>query len=129
MLKTAKKVIAKLEEYDFEITDHHELDSELVKQYIIYTPSMVIQTNEDEQSIGISFHANLRPELAAQNLLILQETGIKKIDIMEPYYYNKDGKFTIGDEARKQNMKDITQAIVDEQAKILRLMTIPTYNA
>lgn len=127
MLRTAKKIILKLKEYDFEITDHHKVEE--INQYVIYTPSMVVQTNEDEGSVGISFHANLRPELAAQYLMIVQETGITKISIMEPFYYDKEGKFTTGDEARKQNMKDITQAIVEEQAKIFRLMTVPTYNA
>lgn len=106
MLETAKLVKDKIEEYGITIFKHHLGDE---NQYVFFCQDMVIFVFPDNISISIAFQATTKPDIAATDILILQEIPGIEIEIMESFIYCKDNKLICGD-AAFQLVKDTIKA-------------------
>ena len=106
MLELAKLVNDKVEEYGITIFKHHPGDE---NQYVFFCQDMVIFVFPDNKSISIAFQATTKPDIAATNILILQEIPDIEIEIMESFIYCNDNKLICG-EAAFQLVKDSIKA-------------------
>jgi hypothetical protein len=86
----------KLDEYGFTIYKHHKLEND---QYVFFCENMVVFALPKEHTLSISFQATIRPDDAAQNVLILNEIPDITIDIMESFIYSEENKLLCGDQA------------------------------
>lgn len=107
-------VLNKLNEYGFEIFKHHELSDE---QHVFFCSEMVMFVYKEEHSIGISFQATTKPDIAAKNILVLSEIDEIRIDIMESFIYSTDNKLINGDEAYELIEDAIKNKAVEEYKK------------
>jgi hypothetical protein len=111
MSKVVDKIISKLEEYGIEIYHHYSLD----KNYYFLVEEMIICL-EEEENLSISFKATTKPEVVANNILLLQE--IKEVNkdfsIAESFIYNEKGEFLMGDKSHKEVEKSIGNEKVKE---------------
>jgi hypothetical protein len=84
-----QNIYDKITEFDFENIDHYPSGDEGV--YILAADELVIYINDKNKSIAISFLANTKPEVAANDILILKQIPqIEKIEIMESFIFNND---------------------------------------
>lgn len=119
------KVKQKLEEYGIEIYSDYALSDD---EYVFMAKKMAVFVNEKENGIGISFHAETRPETAGNYTLILKEiVGIKQIEIMESFVVDNNNKFISGQKAfdtlQKKMIKQVTNELAKEYSYSELLMT------
>ena len=109
------KVKQKLEEYGIEIYSDYELSD---NEYVFMVEKMAVFVNEKEHAIGISFHAETRPETAGNYTLILKEIpDLKKIEIMDSFIVDVDNKFISGQKAFDIIQKKMIKQVTNELAK------------
>lgn len=93
--RTIQMVNNKLNEYGFQIFNHHEAEED---QYVFYCEDMILCIlNETE--LSISFQATTRPDSAAINTLILKEIPGLDVNIMESFIYTDKNEVVCGDNA------------------------------
>ena len=96
--KTRSDVEQKLAEYGMIVLNDYPIDDET--QYVFILESMILFLVFNDRSLAISFHAGLKPEDAAQNLLILEEIkSLSKIDILDSFFINNKNKIVSGEAA------------------------------
>jgi len=120
-----ERVREKLEEYGIEVyTDYSITDSE----YVFMVEKMAIFINEKEHGIGISFHAETRPDIASTYTLIMKEIeDMKELEIMESFVVDEGNKFVSGEKAfdlvQRNIIQKVTHEIVKESSYSEMLMT------
>lgn len=117
MPEFCKLIEDKLAEYNYEIYNVSQTSNEY--EYCIMSESMMIFTNEGDQSITISFQCNLMPENVAERMMVLNEVQeLKAVYVTESYYFDEGTKkYILGKEARKlitekilhETLREITQ--------------------
>lgn len=96
--KISSDVEKKLAEYGMIVLNDYPMDDE--KQHTFILEYMILFLTFDDKSLAISFHAGMKPEVAAQNLLILEEIkSISKIDILDSFIINNRNKVVSGEAA------------------------------
>lgn len=93
---TVNLIKNKLDEYGFNIFNHHKLEND---QYVFFCENMVIFAYPKEHGLSISFQATAHPDEAAQNVLILNEIPDIDIDIMESFIYSSENQLLCGEKA------------------------------
>jgi len=89
------RVRYKLDEFGLEIySDYPIADTE----HVFYVENMILFVDIKEETIGVSFQATMKPDRAANIILILNDMN-KEIDVMESFIYDKNNKCLIGDKA------------------------------
>ena len=119
------KVKDKLEEYGIEIYSDYALSD---NEYVFMVEKMAVFINEEGHALGVSFHAETRPETAGNYTLILKEIpDIEKIEVMESFIVDKDNKFISGQKAfdmiQQKMIKQVTSEIAKEYSYSELLMT------
>ena len=119
------KVKEKLEEYGIEIYSDYALSD---NEYVFMVEKMAVFVNEEGHALGVSFHAETRPETAGNYTLILKEIpDIEKIEVMESFIFVKDKKYIIGQKTifiiQKKNIKKLNSVIAKEYSYSELLMT------
>jgi len=118
MSELTDKIKKKLGEYGIKIYDHYQ--GEIEDEYIFLAEDMVIFARDKNKEVGISFQATTKPDIVANNLLILQEVEeIESIDIMESFVFNEKRQMISGDEAFNLIIKSIKSQAVKEYAEHL----------
>jgi hypothetical protein len=99
MKKLIERVELKLQEYGIEIFDHYELEK---KDYLFIVEEMLIIVHNNNENISVAFQVSTKPEIAANNILILQEIKqIKNISIMESFAFSSKNEMFCGEKAYK----------------------------
>jgi len=93
-----EKILKKLKEYGFKIYNQYSDDD---GNYYFMIDNMVISYDINCKVLSIAFKASTKPEVVANNVLILKEVDeIKDFIIMESFIY-KGTKILSGKEAHK----------------------------
>jgi len=109
------KVKEKLGEYGIEIYSDYALSD---NEYVFMVEKMAVFVNEKEHALGVSFHAETRPETAGNYTLILKEIpDIEKIEVMESFIVDKDNKFISGQKAFDMIQQKMVKQVTNELAK------------
>ncbi len=96
--KISSDVEKKLAEYGMVVLNDYPMDDE--KQHTFILDHMILFLTFGDKSLAISFHAGMKPEEAAQNLLILEEIkSISKIDVLDSFIINNRNKVVSGEAA------------------------------
>ena len=116
MSELTDKIGKKLNEYGIKVYDHYQ--GEDIDEYIFLVEDMVIFARDKNKEIGISFQATTKPDIVANNLLIIQEVEeIESIDIMESFVFNEKREMVSGDEAFDLIKRSIQNQAINEYAK------------
>ena len=92
------KTRTKLKEYGLEIFNDYAIEDN--EEYVFFVEDMVIFINIKENTIGVSFQVETKPEKVAQMILILNEIeDSNEIDVMESFTFDKNNQFLSGDKA------------------------------
>jgi len=119
----------KLDEYGIEIyTDYALSDHE----HAFMVEKMALFLDKEKKSLGISFHAESRPETVANNVLIFSEISeIEKIEIMESFIVDSNNRFVSGEKAFEEiynkMIEQIAGMVLKEQSYSQLLMSNKGY--
>ena len=92
------KTRTKFNEYGLEIFNDYPIGD--TKEYVFFVEDMVVFINTEENTMGVSFQVETKPEKVAQMILILNEIkGSAEIDVMESFTFDKNNQFLSGDKA------------------------------
>lgn len=106
------KVKDKLEEYDIPIYEHYPIDDD---ENVLFVEDMMLVVKEKDSELGVSFQVTSKPELVANNILILKEIpDIKDVNIMESFVFTNDRKIICGEEAFNLVHDAIEQDIIQD---------------
>jgi len=124
-----ERVREKLDEYGIEIYTDYALEDH---EYVFMVENMAVFINTKEHGIGLSFHAETRPDtVATQTLIMKQVEGIEDIEIMESFVVDAGNKFISGEKAFKLVQQRIESQVigvfVKEHAYSELLMTEKCY--
>lgn len=86
---------SKLDEFGIEIYSDYQLAD---TEHVFYVENMILFVDTKEETIGVSFQATMKPDRAANIILILKDVN-NEIDIMEPFIYDRNNKCLTGDKA------------------------------
>jgi len=112
MCNLVTKVKKKLLEYGFDIYDQYKGSS---NQYIFLVENMVIFLDLDTNDISISFQATTPPDIAANNILIIQEISeIHDISVMESFIFTKDKQIVKGKLAYEFIRKSVENQVIEK---------------
>jgi hypothetical protein len=113
MSKLSKSVSKKLAEYGYKIFKEFEED----KYDIIFAENMVVYVFR-ENTLGVSFQATAKADLAATNVMILNEIPeVMDIEIMDSFIYNTKHEVVQGDAAYELIEENIKQAAINEYVR------------
>jgi len=108
-------VKSKIEEYGLQIYNDYSIGEE----HVFFVEDMMMFVNKIKKTIGVSFQASIRPEQAANMVLILKEMG-DEIDVMESFIFDKNNRYISGEKAFELidniNRSEIIQDFVKQQA-------------
>lgn len=111
MLSLVEKVEHKLYEYDIPIFDHYEIEN---NEYTFVVEDMLIIVH-NETKISISFQVSTKPEVVANNTLILNEIEeIEFISIMESFAFTTDRKLVSGKQAYELFQETMEHNIIQD---------------
>ena len=106
------KIEKKLLEYGFDIYDQYKVENE---QYLFLVNDMVIFVDIESGDISISFQATTKPDVVANNVLILKEIpDLKKLFIMDSFIFTENRRMVRGDEAYELIKQSVENAAVKE---------------
>lgn len=98
MLSLVEKIEQKLCEYGILIFDHYEIEN---NEYTFIVEDMLIIIH-NENKISVSFQVSTKPEVVANNTLILNEIKeIEHISIMESFAFTQDKQLICGKKAHR----------------------------
>lgn len=109
----------KLAEYGMFVLNDYPIEVE--NQHVYILEDMILFLNFFDNSLSISFNVRVKPETAAQNLLILEEAkSISRVDILDSYMINSRNKVVSGEAAyellEKSNRAEVLiEHLRDEQ--------------
>lgn len=110
MSNLIEKIKSKLEEYNITIFDHYKLEH---NDYIFIVEDMFILVHKNTQDISVAFQVSTKPEIAANNTLILLEVKqIKNISVMESFAFNSEQQIVYGEKAYKLLDDSIKKSII-----------------
>ncbi len=129
MKNLIEKIKSKLTEYNIMIFDYYEIEN---KNYIFIVEDMFIILHNNTRDISVSYQVSTKPEIAANNLLILLEIKqIKNVSIMESFAFNSKREMVCGDKAYElldeTIKKDIAYNLEKDRAYIDILMQSEGY--
>lgn len=116
------KVKAKLEEYGLEIySDYQASDNE----HIFYVEDMILFVDTKDGIISISFQASVKPEDAANAVLIINELN-SDINIMDSFVFDRNNVCLTGEKAfdlidNSKKSKAINEFLKDQTYRQLLL--------
>ena len=97
MGKLISEVEAKLNEYGINIYDQHPIEN---GEYVFLVEDMIISTKEKDKSMTVAFQATTRPEIVANNMLLLLEIdSLVDIDVSDSFIFDEKKKIIFGDDA------------------------------
>jgi len=111
----------KLVEYGMFLLNEYPIEEE--NQHVYMLEDMILFLNLYDSSISISFNVRMKPEIAAQNILILEEIkSISRVDVLDSYMVNNKNKVVSGEAAyellKKSDRAEILiEHLRDEQYK------------
>lgn len=112
MGKLVSEVEEKLVEYGIDIYDHHDIENE---EHIFLVEDMIIYARDEEKSISVAFQATTRPDIVANNILILLEIDkLDELDIMESFIFNEKNEMVYGDDAFNLVLQGITSTAIKD---------------
>ena len=126
------KVLNKLQELEFNIFDHYYTDEKEL-EYVFLIENMVLFLHQKSKILSVSFHAVIKAEDAASNILSLKEIDeIDSIEILDSFIYDNEGTMIYGQEAYElieKRMKDeAIQGFVKEQTEKIMLNNVECYS-
>ena len=125
MLSLVEKVELKLYEYDISIFDHYKIEND---EYTFIVEDMLIIVH-NKNKISISFQVSTKPEIVANNTLILNEIEeIEHISIMESFAFTEDKKLVCGKKAYEMFQETTEHNIIQnfEQSKYHKMILMNT---
>jgi len=128
MKKLSQRVLEKFKEYDIDVQDSFPNDKKEEK-HVILAEGMIIEIDNNENIIDLSFHVGVLADRAASIILILKQISTARIDIAELFDFEK-GKpdFIHGEAAIKNHLKGIEkeaiQKFIQDQTEMHFLATI-----
>ena len=118
-----ERVTSKLDEYGLEIYNDYPVDD---TEHVFYVENMILFVNKKDESIGVSFQATVKPDKAANMILILNEL-CPDLDVMESFIYDRNNKCLTGEKEFEliENTKksEVIQAFLKDQTYQSILMT------
>lgn len=112
MTNLVEKVELKLQEYGIQIFDHYEIEND---EYTFIVEGMIIVVHKNMKDVSISFQVSTKPEIAANNTLILKEIlEIKNINIMDSFAFTSEKKLVCGEQAYELLQKAIKQGVAND---------------
>lgn len=110
------KIGSKLEEYGFEIFREQGIEDD---EYMFMVEEMIIVANKNTKEITLAFQATARPDVVANDVLILKEIEeVTDIHVTDSFIFTDKQKDMIqGDEAFKVIKKSIERQAVSKYAK------------
>ena len=116
------KIEKKLLEYGFDIYDKYKVEG---TQFLFLVNDMVIFVDEETDETSISFQATTKPDVVANNILILKEIPeLDNIFIMDSFIFNDKKEMIRGDKAFKLIEESIGNQAVDEYIKELTYASV-----
>lgn len=110
------KVKAKLEEYGLEIYNDYQASKD---EYVFYVEDMIVFVDTKDNTVAVSFQAAVRPDKAANIVLILAELKLN-IDVMESFIFDRNNKCLTGEKAfdliNKSKQSETIQDFIRNQA-------------
>ena len=109
----------KLVGYGMFLLNEYPIEEE--NQHVYMLEDMILFLNLYDSSISISFNVRMKPEIAAQNILILEEIkSISRVDVLDSYMVNNKNKVVSGEAAyellEKSNRAEVLiEHLRDEQ--------------
>jgi hypothetical protein len=92
-----QNIYDKITEFDFKEISHYPSDDEGI--YILSVEEFVMFINNEKKSVAISFLADTKPEVVANDILVLKQIPqIEKIEIMDSFILVNDDMLS-GEEA------------------------------
>lgn len=124
MNKLVNKIKGKLLEYNFEIYNEYPVEN---GEYLLLVNDMLIFVNMKQKYINISFQAVTKPDIVANNILILKEiVDTCDINIMDSFIFTKKNKVIMGDEAFDLIKKSIENNAIKDYDKQMSYVSILT---
>jgi hypothetical protein len=110
-----QNIYDKITEFDFEKIDHYPSSDEGI--YILAADELVMYINDKKKSIAVSFLADTKPEVVANDILILKQIPqIKKIEIMDSFILINDDMLS-GEEAFERLYNSIKSEGIREYSR------------
>ena len=114
-----KKLIEHYKNYDYKILDSYKVDGEKANHYI-HLKECIFHVNDKEKSVDVAFNLNTLPDEVAKITLILNDfPNLKKLYIMDSYYFNSKNEILSGFEAVVEFRKTIYE-IENYQYELLK---------
>jgi hypothetical protein len=105
----------KINEYNLGLLTQYPTED---KGYCFVTYGMIIFVDEVDNSVSVTFQADQKPEVAASNIMILNEIDeIEDIFIMESFIYDSKNNYISGDDAHELVKSSIITQAFQKVAK------------
>jgi hypothetical protein len=111
-----ERLTKKLCEYGMEVYSDYLVEE---TEHVFYVENMILFVDTEEESIGVSFQANTKPEKVARVMLILNELN-DEIDVMDSFVFDRNNRCITGEKAFEL-IENTKKAMVVEE--ILREQT------
>jgi len=116
------KIEEKLLEYGFDIYDQYKADDE---QWLFLVTDMVIFVDVNTGETNISFQATTKPDIVANNILILKEIpDLDDLRVMDSFIFNDSKQMIRGDEAFDLIQSSIENKAVEKYVKELTYASV-----
>jgi hypothetical protein len=87
-------------------------------EHCFMVENMIIYLDKKKNSIAVSFLASSKPEVVAQNLLVLKEIeDVDNVFVMESFVYDMNDRFISGEDAHLIVKKSIEHEALKEYTK------------
>lgn len=114
-MNITKKLESKLDEYGFDIFEHYDIEKD---KHVYLVNDMILFVNKETNDLSVAFHATTRPDIVANNILIIKEIDeLNNIHITESFIFTNDKGMIKGEEAFEIVKKTIMDSAIDEYVK------------
>lgn len=111
------KIEKKLLEYGFDIYDQYKVEDE---QWLFLVTDMVIFVDINTGETNVSFQATTKPDIVANNILILKEIPeLDDLRVMDSFIFNDYKQMIRGEEAFELIQSSIENKAVEKYVKEL----------
>lgn len=122
-MSIVERLSMKLDEYGMTIYSDYLVEE---TEHVFYVENMMLFVDTVEETIGVSFQVNTKPEKVADMMLILNELN-EEIDVMASFIFDKNNRCLSGKEAFKlvddTKKYDVIKDFIKEQTYQNILMT------
>lgn len=113
ILDLVSQIVEKLKQMNIEVFDHYQMENQ--DGFVILGEKIIIHYNLKEETITVSFHVSVRPELVARVVLSLNKLTVV-IKVAESFWYDKD-RLISGKDAYEKFEESRTQGIIQDFVK------------